>query len=156
MDGHIEQLLLRMLGSSHENQRTSLRSAQLVFAAALTRERFVSMLRDRQQQRRRQQSEDQADGNGPFAHLDAKTNTESSGAVLGTCLVCMEENQSLAAFVPCGHACVCGSCAKRIISSSDVQVRRCPSCRKEACNAAIVMVPETVSTDKGGKRRRKE
>ena len=38
------------------------------------------------------------------------------------CAICFEDPAQLLVFLPCGHRCVCASCAERI-------ERRCPLCR---------------------------
>ena len=46
----------------------------------------------------------------------------SAAASGSECAICFEDPAQLLVFLPCGHRCVCASCAERI-------ERRCPLCR---------------------------
>lgn len=52
-----------------------------------------------------------------------------------TCVVC-QDSKKTHTFLPCGHRCVCGSCALQIFQ----RTRRCPICRKHAQQAIEVYV----------------
>ena len=45
------------------------------------------------------------------------------------CIVCFEQSATLA-FVPCGHQCVCKTCAEAITDSGGAG--KCPYCRTES------------------------
>ena len=51
--------------------------------------------------------------------VDAALIAAASGS---ECAICFEDPAQLLVFLPCGHRCVCASCAERI-------ERRCPLCR---------------------------
>ncbi|KAL3070780.1 hypothetical protein niasHS_016646 [Heterodera schachtii] len=45
-----------------------------------------------------------------------------------TCTICMENKREFM-FIPCMHACVCKSCAEKIMNSSADGAKECPICR---------------------------
>ena len=71
---------------------------------------------------------------GLFATEDSATMTPSSPTPIQpptACSVCLDEMplSALMLIVPCGHRCVCASCAASIAGLAMVAARRCPICR---------------------------
>ena len=67
------------------------------------------------------------DGGGGEAKDDSNGAAGIMGKEVGECVVCMDgENTHL--FFPCGHMCVCKTCAALIMRTT----RECPTCRGEA------------------------
>lgn len=67
-----------------------------------------------------------------LAHPDIDTNTWKS-APRGCCHVCLEDDQCLRTFQPCGHAVMCSGCTLKMIDfavrSNDLKRIVCPTCR---------------------------
>ena len=43
----------------------------------------------------------------------------------GECVLCMDDSEELRIIIPCGHRCLCPSCA------DDASIRKCPICRSQ-------------------------
>ena len=54
-------------------------------------------------------------------------------ASFGRCIICLTATRTHA-FVPCGHLCVCQSCARRMTTAT---ATKCPFCNQEAVGSAI-------------------
>lgn len=67
-----------------------------------------------------------------FRARKKETNTTSSDiepeASLGTCVICLDVRSSVS-FVPCGHACVCDSCAEDLYEQENELA--CPICKRK-------------------------
>jgi len=57
---------------------------------------------------------------------EQQRSTKQEDKVFGQCIVCNDEPRSIA-FVPCGHLCVCQSCASKCITQSG----SCPICNQK-------------------------
>ena len=73
------------------------------------------------------------DGGGGESKDDSNGAAGGMGEETGECVVCMD-GENTHTFVPCGHKCVCGECAKTIMRTA----AECPTCRGEAREAIPV------------------
>ena len=76
-------------------------------------------------------------------------------AIVGECVVCVDEPATLAA-LPCGHLCLCATCAENLPRDGAGGSRRCPICRNAIAQTQRIYVSTSRLGAIGVKRQRVE
>ena len=77
-----------------------------------------------------------------YHHDNTTHNSNSNSNSLGRCIICMDSHRTHA-YVPCGHLCVCQSCAEKTMKTTrdDRKCCRCPICKQNVQQIMRIYLP---------------